>query len=255
MGFILLLGFYTRLPVPHINFDEAKYRKAMPLLPLVGLVIGLLLALLAAGIDALGLPTLVRGAILLAAYVVITGGLHLDGLADSCDGLFAGRGRERALEIMKDSHIGSFGVLALIVAGVGYLALFSYASLAAIFCGAIVGRIAPAVLSTALPHARQAGMAVLAGRAKVGQTIAMSAAMLLLATVLGGLLAASVLTGALVLVAAIVALALVGVFGLYLKHQLGGITGDTLGAAIELSQVAFLLAMQVAMQVVALATA
>src|SRR5205807_2813463 len=77
---------------------------------LVGLLLGLLLSLLTLLLDPL-LPHLVVAAVLVVALVLLTGGLHLDGLMDSCDGLFGGRTPERRLEIMRDSRVGSFGVL------------------------------------------------------------------------------------------------------------------------------------------------
>jgi adenosylcobinamide-GDP ribazoletransferase len=259
MGFLLLLGFYTRLPLPRVTFEEATFRKAVPLLPLVGLIVGILLAALALIARVLALPPLVCGAILLAAYVVITGGLHLDGLADTCDGLFSGRGRERALEIMKDSHVGSFGVLALVVAGAGYLALFSYASVAAILGATIIGRVAPLVSLACAPHARQNGLAVQAGRVSPKTAVAVAliatlgtVALTLICVVASTLFAAipdalSAVPFALVapalstLLAALVALLGTVAFSRYLKRHLGGVTGDTLGASIELTQLCFLL--------------
>jgi len=108
------LGLLTRLPVP-VDTDHATARaaKAAWAYPLVGLVLALLLAVI--GWLASGLMPEIRAAILLAAGVIITGALHEDGLADAVDGLWGGWDKARRLEIMKDSHIGAYGVIGLVL--------------------------------------------------------------------------------------------------------------------------------------------
>ena len=112
-GFILMLSFFTRLPFgKHVEYTEKRYLEGLATFPLTGIVIGSFLTLpylLVAGDEA------ITGLMVMIIYLFITGGIHLDGLADSCDGLFSNRPRERVLEIMKDSHIGTFGVIALIL--------------------------------------------------------------------------------------------------------------------------------------------
>ena len=108
-SFVLMLGFFARIPVPQIEYTEERYIKGIPLLPFVGAVSGGLL--LCVYQLSRWLPMPVTALALFLAYLLITGGLHLDGLGDSCDALFSGRDREKMLEIMKDSRSGSFGVL------------------------------------------------------------------------------------------------------------------------------------------------
>ena len=124
-SFFLILGFFTRLPVPKTSFTEERFKKGLKLMPLAGLVIGIILVLILLLLNALSVPILVRSAILVGAYIFITGGLHFDGLADTCDGVFSGRNREQSFEIMKDSRIGVFGMIGIFMAGILYFALFT----------------------------------------------------------------------------------------------------------------------------------
>src|SRR5947209_12330451 len=116
MEFVAAVRFLTVLPVPGSTrvFDKDEDTPRLVIgceyFPLVGLLLALLLWLLVLVLAPL-VPQLVLAALLVVALVILTGGLHLDGLMDSCDGLFGGSTRERKLEIMRDSRVGSFGVL------------------------------------------------------------------------------------------------------------------------------------------------
>ncbi len=115
-GLILLFSFMTRLPVPKMEFDSEELGKSMKFFPVVGLVIGLILYLFARGISFVtgsSFPFLLSVLVLLLE-VAITGALHLDGLADTFDGMFSYRSKQKILEIMKDSRLGTNGALALI---------------------------------------------------------------------------------------------------------------------------------------------
>ena len=103
-SFLLMLGFFTRIPVPQVEYTEERYVRGIPLLPFVGAVNGGLLVC----VWQLHrwLPTPVVSLLMFLLYLLLTGGIHLDGLGDSCDALFSGRDRERMLEIMKDKGNG-----------------------------------------------------------------------------------------------------------------------------------------------------
>ncbi|HSH82045.1 MAG TPA: adenosylcobinamide-GDP ribazoletransferase [Herpetosiphonaceae bacterium] len=123
-------GFLTVLPVPANTWTSAKpLGRAFTWFPLVGLVLGGILALAALGLVAL-LPESVVAALLLALGVLLTGGLHLDGLMDTCDGVFCLRSPEERLTIMRDSHAGAFGVL-----GAVCLLLMKFTALGALLAG------------------------------------------------------------------------------------------------------------------------
>ena len=114
-GLLVAIGFLTRIPVPAAVFDDAGARvRSLPWYPLVGLLLGGLLYLLAWAIH--GWPPLLSAAVTLAAWVALTGALHLDGLADSADAWVGGIGdRVRTLAIMKDPNCGPMGVTAVVL--------------------------------------------------------------------------------------------------------------------------------------------
>lgn len=231
--------FLTRLPVraPH-----AAVGSAVGSFPLVGLLVGILGGggfVLAASV---GLPPLACALAALAVAVLVTGALHEDGLADFADGL-AGRSVEDSIRIMRDSHIGAFGVLALLFS-VGLRA----SALAAISDPETASRAfaVAAVLSRAtlppvmfwLPRASATGLAASAGKPGLGG-VALA--------VSGGLLIAVVLTGRLAVPAIIATALAASVVAMLARRRLRGYTGDVLGAAQQAVEVAVLLAISAAL--------
>ena len=227
--------FLTRLPLPWtLNPRGAKASWAWPL---AGAVVGALAAVGASLALGAGLPPNVAAALALSVQAGATGGLHEDGLSDSADGLWGGHTPERRLEIMKDSRIGSYGALALVL-GV----LIRWSALSALFAaGSVWGPLlALGALSRwpllamlwALPPAREGGLSRLIGRPGTA-TLALGGAMALLL----GLLAA----GAQAVPAALAVLAVTVLWSLLVRGRLGGQTGDTCGAAQQLAEIAALL--------------
>jgi len=244
MGFLRLflatLQFLTRIPVRERWCDgiELKdYSRGIVCFPLVGLVIGLLTAL-AGWIFIPHVGSLVAAVAVVITHIMLTGGLHLDGLADSCDGLFSVRSRERILEIMRDSRIGTNGALALIVAVVLRTALIYQMSadvlpvLALLIVTPVVGRGMMAVMMYRQAYARESGMGNLfIGKISEGRfyiTLLLMAALVLL---IGGLSS---------LFALLMTLVFVLGFRRFVASRIGGQTGDILGAACELSELVFL---------------
>jgi len=226
-------SFLTRLPVPSVPARAEDLGRSVAFYPLVGVALGLAAGGLTAALATGTSPLLaaVFGAGLLAA---LTGGLHLDGLADLFDGLGGGRGdRARILEIMRDGRIGAHGATALILVLVAKVAAMAELALrgklAALVLFPCLARWAVTPLVAFLPYARPAGLGKAfvghAGPREVGIATA-TAALTVVAS--GGALALPALAG--VLVAA-------GV-GIWLARKLGGLTGDVYGAAIELAEVA-----------------
>ena len=115
-GLILLFKFMTRLPIPaNPEFDSKELGKSMKFFPVVGIVIGFILY----GVYLIGakfiLSSYLLATIVVLAEVILTGGLHLDGLADTFDGIFSYRSKQKMLEIMKDSRLGTNGGIALVL--------------------------------------------------------------------------------------------------------------------------------------------
>lgn len=235
--FLLALGFLTRLPLPVIKgFDPAELNDAARYFPLVGMMVGLLAALVLMASLHLHLPVMVAISLSMVASVWLTGAFHEDGLADTLDGLGGGWTKEQALTIMKDSRIGSYGAIALVLALLLKLVSLSHISL----------EILPCVLLAAHAVSRLAAVLVIASQEYVREEgKAKPLAHKLSATSLG----VALFTGfaPLALLPAGLWLALVPVvlvwlwFSRKLRHRLGGYTGDCLGAMQQFTELAFYL--------------
>ncbi|MBR4243204.1 MAG: adenosylcobinamide-GDP ribazoletransferase [Bacteroidaceae bacterium] len=117
------LMFFTRIPLWRlVTVEKGYFERVVPLWPLAGWLTGGVMAVVCWGAMAIGLPPSVSVILALASRVLLTGALHEDGFADFCDGFGGGTSRERTLAIMKDSHIGTYGVLGLVIY---YLLLFA----------------------------------------------------------------------------------------------------------------------------------
>ena len=243
------VAFLSRLPVPQRFFSAAPgpLSETVRAFPLAGIVVALPAALLLGLLTAAHAPALVAGGMVVALQIAITGALHEDGLADMLDGLGAGSDAERALAIMKDSRIGTFGTIGLVLsiglraAAIGVLAtLLSPLAAAFAFLGiAAASRAAMVWHWQALPCARPDGVAGKAGRpeeAPASFAIGLGVAALVVCLVPACGLAAG--AGALAAIAAATALCTRHVGG-----RLGGYTGDTIGAAQQLAEIAALLAL------------
>jgi adenosylcobinamide-GDP ribazoletransferase len=199
--------------------------------PLVGTLVGVLLAAVGAGGLQIGSP-LVAGFLVTAAWALVTGGFHLDGLADTFDGLSGGRGdRIRTLEIMRDSRIGTHGAVALVLVLLGKVLVL--ADLLSIDGGTGLWMVPVAARAAAVPsiawfrYARAEGLGLQMHRNVTAEGLVVAQAAALAALWLGGLDRWPVFAGA---------YAVTFGFALWTSRKLGGLTGDTYGAAIELSE-------------------
>jgi adenosylcobinamide-GDP ribazoletransferase len=225
---VACVGFYTRIPVPRAVPLPASFAAAQWAAPVAGLIVGLAGAVAMWVALWLGLPPTVAAVIALAATVLVTGALHEDGAADVGDGFGGGATRERKLEIMRDSRIGTYGVCVL---ALGLLARWSALGALAIAGGWTV------LVALVAAHAAARGlmpafMALVASArddglsAGVGRVPATTAAV---ALALGGL---ALLPGGLVFALAtalVLAIWFLSLQQLCLR-QIGGQTGDVLGA-------------------------
>ena len=166
------LSFATRLPVALVSRpDSPPLARALRVLPLVGALVGAMAAVTYLIAVAFGLESGLAALLAIAASVLVTGALHEDGLADFTDGIGGGATVELRLTIMRDSRIGTFGVLAIFfVLGLRVMALAQLGSLAAtlaisaLVAAASLSRVAPVLLLDRLPPARRDGLSWQAGR-------------------------------------------------------------------------------------------
>jgi len=250
LAFLSAIQFLTRLPIPDPGWEEGRLDRAAKWFPLVGALIGLICGLVAVAAFALNLSASVSILIGIMVGVLVTGALHEDGLADTADGLGGGRDRAHRLIIMKDSSIGSYAAIALILA-FGFRFLLYFPDVAMIdgwvivllFIAAhCVGRAGMLGIVWSLNYVRDEEAAKVS---PLSAPTTLHGVGIAAATVLAALLPLNLYAGALtgigigVLMAG---LAVVALRTLYLR-KLGGWTGDTAGATQIIGEIAFLTGM------------
>lgn len=243
--FVLMLQFLTTIPVrADIKAEREDFGKGLAVAPAVGLVIGILLA---GGNYLLGLlfPAGVAAVLTVALYIALTGGLHLDGLGDTADGFLSHRPKEKVLEIMKDSRVGSNAVIAVVLVLLTNISVISslggHAAVILLLMP-VAGRIGSLIGSGA---SRYAGVSDGPGRwcveccGRKDILLGLMIYFILFAAAFavafrGGSLPACVAAAVIPPISAYLLARLLG-------RKLGGVTGDILGAVCELNQVIFLL--------------
>jgi adenosylcobinamide-GDP ribazoletransferase len=231
------IAFLTRLPMPHPDGAMPRnFARAHRMFPLVGALIGGAVGLLCLGLRRVGVPDLAAAALALGASAVLTGALHEDGLADVADGFGGGRDVAAKLEIMRDSRLGTYGALILLVSFVAKLSALaaipdSHLVPGLVAAHALARGLLP-VMSMGLPYARKDGLAANAGRPDAAT--AAIAAVLALGMALLSLSAANAFFAALAAGASGLGMAWLA------QRQIGGQTGDVLGGAEQVAEVAIL---------------
>jgi adenosylcobinamide-GDP ribazoletransferase len=232
--------YFTRIRVPAwVGHAQEQLAGAVRYFPAIGLIVG------ASGAATLWLAAQVLPAPLPAILatvvtVLMTGAIHEDGLADTCDGLGGGATRERALEIMKDPRIGAFGAIGLMLTLLLKIAALSllpvWTALAALLAAHAFSRFCAVLFSFAgryVGSAEQSRAAPVVRQVKSGDVV--------IAALFG--LPALVLCGRAAIVAVIVALALLALLFRWCVQRIGGYTGDTLGAAQQITETGFYVAL------------
>lgn len=228
-GLRLAVTTLTVLPIRGGRVDRPAAAWAMGLAPLVGAVLGMVLAGLLVGLRAAHAPAMVAAAVTVTAAALLTRGMHLDGLADTVDGLGSYRTGAAALEIMKKSDIGPFGVAAIALTLLIQAAALATAGAGAVVAAWAAGRLAITVACRrGVPAARPEGLGAL-----VAQTVPAPVAALVAAAVMAAAAGATPgrpWQGPVAVAASLLAVVLL------VRHavrRFGGITGDVLGAVVE----------------------
>ena len=231
--FLIALQFLTIFPVKiKSQIEEKSFGRSLVYFPVVGALIGLIAISISLVFHFL--PYLVNVALILIILIVITGGIHLDGFADTCDGFYGSRSKEKILEIMRDSHIGTMGVIALVC-----LLLLKFTLLLnlpggslwrAVIAMTMFSRWSQVAACCFSRYSREEGKAknfiVHAGRKEffIGGLV----------TVISLILIMKIKGLSLFLLS----LAVIFLFITYAKRKIGGMTGDTIGATSEIAEVA-----------------
>lgn len=231
-SFIFALQHLTRFHLFKATFDERRFGRSGMFFPLVGLILGGLLIIVYWFADFF-LPPAAVAAIAVVGLVIMTGGMHLDGLMDTIDGIYSGRSRLKKLEIMKDSRVGAFGVLGAVCLlllkfslfmGLGGVSYFS-----ALIMMTVFGRWSMTYAIARFPYAREEGMGKLykihTGNIELAVASLTAFIVALAAGSIGGII--------ILVVTALTAHLLCG----HWKIALGGLTGDTYGALSEILEV------------------
>jgi len=231
MGFYVALLFLTRIPLPQFELDENKIASAVPFFPLAGAVIGGILTLINILARTI-LPNHVVAGITVILSIIITGGMHLDGFADTLDGLFCFGDHEKKLTVMKDSRIGAYGVIGLvsdILLKYLFISSLSQAYLIPALIGfPVLSRLMMTFAIVFYPYIREKGL----GKAFTGQKVT--------AFVIAGLFTILINYTTAKMEGLMVVLGVFAAgfcFTQYLFKQLGGMTGDTYGALNEFCEI------------------
>jgi adenosylcobinamide-GDP ribazoletransferase len=231
------VAFLTRLPMPHpAGPMPANFVRAHRMFPLVGAAIGGAVGLVCLGLRAIGVPDLAAAALALGISAILTGALHEDGLADVADGFGGGRDVAAKLEIMRDSRLGTYGALILMVSFVTKVSALAVIPDAVVVQSLIVAHaLARGVLplmSMSLAYARKDGLAANAGRPDL-ETAAIAGAFAIVIALLA-------LPWFVALGTALAAGISATVMALLAQRQIGGQTGDVLGGAEQVAETAIL---------------
>ncbi len=232
-SFFAALQFLTIIPLPRaLGGDESSLRKSVIFFPIIGALIGTAAALSDFMIIK-ALPQTVVTVLVVIFLMAVSGGLHMDGLADTADGFFSSRPRERILEIMKDSRIGAMGVMAIVSVLMLKVSLLDAVQQPArwpvIILMPVAGRCALVIMMKALPYVRQkGGLAAIFQDGGSSFLIIWSIVFLCAAGWFSFMWAG--------IVAALASLTVVLLFIVWCHLKIGGFTGDTLGAVCELAE-------------------
>lgn len=237
-NFLLMLQFLTRIPVnKSLNCELVNFRRGALYLPVVGFIIGSIQWAVYFLLNKVFPPTITAIFVVISG-ILVTGALHVDGLGDTCDGFFAFKGRERIIEIMKDSRIGTFACIAIIadialkITATTYLIQDGLSLV--IIVSPMVGRFAIVLVSFIGKPAKSSGSGNLfIGNMSIYIVLATAVSAFGLSLVLIGIKAAVI----------VMAAAFITTFlsNKYSESKIGGLTGDILGANNELVEAAVLL--------------
>lgn len=235
--FIILLQFMTRIPIPlKINYSEKKLGKSIKFFPLVGLIIGLILYfsnfLVTVYFKNIFYNKTIIAIFLTILEILIVGIIHIDGLADTFDGLFSYAKKEKMLEIMKDSRIGTNGTVILILYFITKTVLTSEIIMInpkyLIICP-IIARLSTPVNAGLSNYARKSGMsnAIISENGIFEVIFSLTLSIILVFCIIGikGIIAISI------------AFIFIIIFMLNVRKKIDGITGDTMGACLELTSI------------------
>jgi len=238
--FITGFQFLTRIPIVSISeWSLESFGRSVKFFPIIGGIIGVILAGFVYVVQSFWgtrVPIHAVAIVVIIMEILVTGGLHCDGLMDTVDGIFSGKSRERMLEIMKDSRVGAFGAMAfslLLLVKYSFIMDIEATQLPlALLVMPIVGRMASVIAITQYPYARVDGLGKSFYQCPHQQTF-------YIAEIVGIFLL--FIIGKTAVLSAVVGVSIAFAFCQYVSKKLGGLTGDVYGAVVELTEIVVLL--------------
>ena len=224
--FILAMQFLTSFYLPvAVDFTDENLRKSVFFFPWIGVILGYLLYFISSFFK----NQAIKGLVLLILWLVFTGAMHLDGLSDTVDGFFARKDREKTLEIMKDSRIGAFGVISLVLVLLTKYVLLTQIDLNPTTLAGVLGgaRLSNAFVIGLVPSARPDGMGKMLQQTKPLPYILVSALLFIIFLFLMDKSLFLVLLGQMLIVGLIVFVSI---------KKIKGVTGDIYGADVEIAE-------------------
>ncbi|MBN2145335.1 MAG: adenosylcobinamide-GDP ribazoletransferase [Candidatus Aureabacteria bacterium] len=232
--FFLALQFLTIIPLRFNKIENVKLAESIYYFPLIGALLGCVLAALNIFLESY---PVVSGIVVVISLIILTRGLHLDGLADTADALLSGKTEKEKLQIMRDPHIGAMGTLSLISVVLMKIALLLALSFSmrtrALILMTMLSRWNLVFHLVSFPYARQEGKAAIFFKA-------ISKKSFIIITILTAISCIIIYDLKSLLIFGIIA-SFAYYMGTYFRRVLGGITGDTLGALVELTEIVALL--------------
>jgi adenosylcobinamide-GDP ribazoletransferase len=228
----------TRIPLPQpASATLEGMARAQRAFPLIGAIVGLAIGLFDRALLAIGIPELAAAVLALGAGALLTGALHEDGLADVADGFGGSSDREKKLAIMRDSRIGTYGVLALLVSFIAKCSALASLPLTEIIPALVVAhtlaRAAIPAVTANMPFARDDGLGRSAGRPDTASAV--------IAAVIAIVIALLCLPFGIAVLAVVITALAAGAIALLAWRQIGGVTGDVFGAIEQTAETAVLL--------------
>ncbi len=230
-GILLMLTFLTRIPVKlSFEFKREDFIRGIIYVPFIGFIIGAMLWAIAQLGSFMDKPVVIL--LIWTAYIWITGGLHIDGLADTVDGIFSNRSRDRVLEIMKDSRIGAFGVLSIIIIYAFNFVIGIYIDYKYFLLIPIIGRSCALLACSLSDYGRKEGLGkdFIENCGKKEGIVAFVFSSVV-AVLIGGYIP---------LLTVLLLIPITVILTRYIREKIGGMTGDTIGFMIEITQAVFI---------------
>lgn len=241
---LILMSFMTRIPVKHYEYDEEKLGSSMALFPILGMIIALILFVLSKIFQITFQSQFIVAILICLLEIIITGGLHIDGLADTFDAIYSYRSKEKMLEIMKDSRIGTNGLLAVLfytILKIGLLSVIlrlNHAGIILVY--PVISRLCSLASCNFSPYARENGM----GKAFIKYTTNKDLIIMTLISICYIFFFCGFSNIFMKYLASFIGVSLMlafsYLFSKYMEKKIGGITGDTLGALLELSELIYI---------------